>query len=143
MARVIALCLAIVGGLGLVAPTPAATSGQATGEINFSLGTFGCSVRATAKDGTTIVAMGAALTRLTFLGGDSFADPKVGWMCEGSFTSVGLPSPGPLVLTGLTCSLDGGAHPPPIPFGNLKHPGTATFFANGDIRLVCPPSERS
>lgn len=146
MARLLALFLALVAALVVVAPTPAVTSGPATGRIAFILDT-GCFLSATTSDGTQVVAFGPAGVidpSLRFLGGTSFADPDVGWICTGTAVFTGLP-PGstPLVLTGLTCELQPGPQAPPIPYGELATSGTAIFSANGNVRLVCPPSERT
>jgi hypothetical protein len=145
--RLLACIVAVVGTLSIVVSSSAATSGPATGQIYFELGTIGCALAATTSDGTQVFAFGPAggSDRSTqFLGGTSFADPHVGFICTGTADFTGLPPNTSLVLTGLTCSVVRGAPPnPDIPYGDLATPGTAIFYSDGTVRLICPPSTRT
>ena len=147
MTRVVPFCLALVAALVMVASSPAAKSGQGTGGIHFELGSIGCFLIATSSDGQQVFAFGPAGSigvQVQFVGGTSLADPKVGWTCTGRtiFTSVP-PITEPLVITGLTCSVERGVLPPTVPLGTLATPGTAIFYRDGLVRLICPPSERT
>jgi hypothetical protein len=141
--RLLILCVAIVSMLAVAASSSAARSGQATGSIAM-VGTIGCDVSAMTSDGTRIAAFGTGtFPTIKMLGGTSpsFEGPRVGFMCEGSVLGQGLPISGTLVLTGLTCKV---VPDVPSPFkGDLATPGTAIFYANGDVRLICPPSTYS
>lgn len=146
MFRLITLCAALAAALVMVAPSPAAKSGRGTGVIFFELGSIGCAFIGTTADGQQVFAFGPAgsvgAPQIHFLGGDSFADPDVGWTCTGTpiFTSVP-PITEPLVITGLTCRVESGL-PTTIPLGTLTTPGTAIYHANGTVQLICPPSTR-
>ena len=137
----------VISTLGLMAlliaaPADAARSGQGSGTI-FVADSVGCGFSATTSDGAAVAAFGTTIfPELTFIGGTSFADPHVGFICEGSVTGFGIPvaATGSLVITGLTCRV---STFPPFQEVELQTPGTVIIRANGDVKTVCPPSVRT
>ena len=141
MKRSVVISILSLMGLLVIAPADAARSGPGSGQIVFA-DTVGCGFSATTSDGVSVAAFGTTtFTGLKFIGGTSFADPRVGWICEGSVAGqdVALPSTGSLVITGLTCTL---ITFPPFEQVELQNPGTVILHANGDVKTICPPSTR-
>jgi hypothetical protein len=146
MKRLLTLCVAIVAALVIVAPSPAAKSGQGTGSIGFD-DLNGCGFSGTTSDGQPVYAggpYGFGNVSFKLLGGTSLLSPSVGWICEGTtfFTDALPPITGALVITGVTCSFSV-LFLPPLGFvsGTLAAPGTAILYPGGRARLICPVSE--
>jgi hypothetical protein len=127
--------------LTLALPAPALASGPASGTI-FWADSIGCGVLANTAEGAFW--FGAIPVPNVTLHAGTLADDRVGWTCTGSVVEQLLPITTPLTLTGLRCVIEnpfyevlGGPRP-----GVLAASGTAIFYRNGNVRLICPPSQR-
>jgi hypothetical protein len=143
MIRLLVVCIAVAGLLPIGASIAASSGPGSTGEIAF-IGEYGCTLSTTTRDGTLVFAFGAAggTYSFEFLGGaNSLADPRLGFICTGTPFYTGIPEGDlPLVVTGLTCKLVwDNPFTPQFPTRTLAHKGTAIFYTDGTVRLICPP----
>jgi hypothetical protein len=154
MKRAALLCVCLAGLLGVAAPTVTAGHSGDGGTIFYDGGLDWCGLIAQHEDGSPWFFLGSMHDLgtshvVTTIGGTFSDDPDehVGWICTWSATQYG-PLPGsfsvPLVLTGLTCEFYNAYYPlsSKIRPGRLTSSGTAIIDVNGNVRVICPPSER-
>ena len=142
--KTFALIAAVLGLLVAGAPAGAARGTPGTGGIYYEMGSIGCGFSATTSNGVWYAAFGSSLS-LRLVGGSSFADTRIGFVCEGSVAGQGLPLPtkGSVTISGLTCTLTA-THPElsTIPLGDFEASGSVSLSANGDVKATCPVSKR-
>ena len=143
--KTFALIAAVLGLLVAGAPAGAARGTPGQGGIYYEMGSIGCGFSATTADGVWYAAFGSGSLALRLIGGSSFADTRIGFVCEGSVAGQGLPLPakGSVTISGLTCTLTA-TFPElaTVPLGDFEASGSVSLSANGDVKATCPVSKR-